>query len=311
MKRIVSLIIAVMLIISLSACSTNTKENISDKLNIVATIFPQYDFVRQLTKDKADVQMLLSPGAEFHSFEPTVSDIMAINSCDIFIYTGGESDTWIDSILASSENKDMTVISLMDCVSLHQYDDSHDHEHEHGHNHSHTDEHIWTSPINAIEICEIICDEIKAKDPQNAEFYSNNLQSYTEKLRELDSDFRNITSTAARDTFVFADRFPLKYFALEYGLKYHAAFSGCSEDTEPGAQIIAQLTDIVKSKNIPAVFKIELSSDSIGNAICKETGAKLLTFYSCHNISKGDFEKGETYLSLMKKNTESLKIALN
>ncbi|MBR2724318.1 MAG: zinc ABC transporter substrate-binding protein [Ruminococcus sp.] len=310
MKRLLSLLLAVLVMLSLSACSKSIQKDIQ-KLNIVATIFPQFDFARELAGDKAEVTMLLPPGGESHSFEPTVSDIIAINNCDIFIYTGGESDTWINSLLETSENKNMTVISLMSCVDIHNFDDSHEHKNEHNHNHSHIDEHVWTSPVNAVSICEKICDELIKKDPDNADFYKNNFENYKEELLTLDTEFRTITKNSLHKTFIFADRFPLKYFAEEYGLSYHAAFSGCSEDTEPSAHIVAELIDEVKEENISAILKIELSSDSIGKTICKETGAELLTFYSCHNISKEDFEKGETYLSLMQKNTDTLKIALN
>lgn len=312
MKKFLTLMLSVVFILSISACNTDRIENQENKkLNIVATIFPQFDFARTIAGDKAEVTMLLPPGAESHSFEPTVSDIMSIDNCDIFIYTGGESDTWIDSLLQTSNNKDMTIISLMDCVDIHISDDTHDHNHEHHHNHSHTDEHVWTSPLNAIEICEKIFDEMKNKDPDNAEFYKANLDEYKADLYALHSDFKNITENSKHKTFIFADRFPLKYFAEEYDLQYHAAFSGCSEDTEPSANTVKELVDIVKTENISTVLKIELSNSSIGNTICKETGAKLQTFYSCHNISKEDFSKGETYLSLMQKNKETLKTALN
>ncbi len=310
MKKFLSFFLLVLSIILTSGCSNNIKEE-TDKLNIVATIFPQFDFARALAGDKADVTMLLPPGAESHSFEPTVSDIIAINNCDIFIYTGGESDSWIDSLLETSTNKDMTVISLIKCVDIHESDNSHDHKHTHNHNYSHIDEHVWTSPVNTISICEEICRNLRKKDPDNADFYTKNFENYKEDLLNLDTEFREITANSKHKTFIFADRFPLKYFAEEYSLHHYAAFSGCSEDTEPSAHTVAELTDKVKETNISVIFKIELSSDSIAKTICKETGAELLTFYSCHNISKDDFEKGETYLSLMQKNTESLKKALN
>ena len=309
MKKILALMLSVIIILSISACTINTDKNQDNKLNIVATIFPQFDFARTIAGNKANVTMLLPPGADSHSFEPTVSDILAINECDIFIYTGGESDTWIDTLLETSQNKNMTVISLMDCVNIHTADDNHDHSHNH--NHSHTDEHVWTSPVNAMAICEKINNELQKKDSANAEYYNENFIKYKEELNSLHKEFTDITANSQHNTLIFADRFPLKYFAEEYNLKYHAAFPGCSEDTEPSANTIAELIDEVRKENIPAVYKIELSSSAIGDTICKETGTRLLTFYSCHNISKEDLENGETYLSLMQKNTETLKIALN
>lgn len=305
MKKFLSVMIALVLILCTCACHIQTEESDSQKLNIVATIFPQYDFSRAIAGDKAEVTMLIPPGAESHSFEPTVSDIMKISKCDIFIYTGGESDTWIDSLLTNAKSPDMTVISLMECIPHHEEN------HDHGHNHSHIDEHVWTSPVNAINICEKICAEMQKKDTENSHYYQKNFEDYKENLVNLDAEFRETISTAKHNTFVFADRFPLTHFANEYGLNHYAAFSGCSEDTEPSANTVANLVDKVREENLSAILKIELSSDSTAQTISRETGAQILTFYSCHNISKTDFEAGETYLSLMQKNIETLKIALN
>ncbi len=307
MKRIISLLLALMILVSISACTVNDKSNQNEKLKIIATIFPQYDFARTIGGNSCDVSMLISPGTESHSFEPTTSDIMELSNCDIFIYTGGESDSWIEGILKSINNPDITIISLIDCVTLIEADEEHSHN---NHNHSKTDEHVWTSPLNAVKISEAICNAMCEKDPDNADTYIENYTSYKEELTILDESFREITQSAVRKTLIFGDRFPLKYFAQEYGLDYSAAFSGCSDDTEASASTIASLIDTVKKNNIPVVLKIELSSDNIASTICKETGAKMLTFYSCHNISKEDFDAGETYLSLMQKNAETLKLAL-
>ncbi|MBE6734651.1 MAG: zinc ABC transporter substrate-binding protein [Ruminococcaceae bacterium] len=303
MKRLFSLLLAGLMLLSLFACTTDTTNNHSDKLKIIATIFPQYDFARTLGGNLCDVSMLVSPGTETHSFEPTTSDILELSDCDIFIYTGGESDSWIDSMLRNIQNPDMTVISLMDCVEVEE-------EHQ-DHNHSHTDEHVWTSPVNAITISEKICNVMCEKDSENAEIYRQNFEDYKEKLTDLDETFREITESSLRNTLVFGDRFPLKHFATEYNLDCYAAFSGCSDDTEASAATVATLIDKVKAENIPLILKIELSSDNIAATIQKETGAEIRTFYSCHNISKDDFENGETYLSLMEKNTETLRAALN
>lgn len=305
MKKLASIIIAITLVLCTFGCSKISESTNDEKLRIVATIFPQYDFARTLAGDKAEVTMLITPGTESHSFEPTIDDIMAINSCDIFICTGGESDTWIDYMLESTDNKDMTVISLIDCVETNEA------HHNHGHNHSHTDEHVWTSPVNAIAISERICREMQSKDTANSDYYNNNLIKYTAKLSALDEDFRKVVQNSKHDTFIFADRFPLTHFANEYGLNYYAAFPGCSEDTEPSAHTVVELIDKVNQEDISTILKIELSSSSIADTISKETGAHILTFYSCHNISKSDFDNGETYLSLMQKNVTTLETALN
>lgn len=312
MKRVTSIFILLImvlgLVLSCTACDINTTFPDEDKLSIVATIFPQYDFAREIAGDKANISMLVSPGTEIHSFEPTASDIMEISNCDVFICTGGESDTWVEDLLKNSGNDDMTVLYLMDCVDTLEAD--HDHG-EDSHYHGTVDEHIWTSPINAIEICEEICTTLCLLDKENSQYYKDNLQSYTAKLTELDLSFRQVVEGAERNTIVFADRFPLLYFAEEYGLEYYAAFSGCSDDTEVSASTLATLIDKVKKDNIPVVLKIELSSDNIATTVAKETGAQIRTFYSCHNISKDDFQNGESYLSLMTKNVETLKVALS
>lgn len=305
-KILLTLLILCTALLTLPACKTDEK-NSDEKLKIVASIFPQYDFARELTKGKADISMLVTPGAETHGFEPTVSHMKAIADCDIFIYTGGDSDSWINSLLDSVDNPDMTVISLVDIVKDGEDHETHDHSHE---GHSHFDEHVWTSPENSIEICNEITRILMEKDPVNADFYETNLERYIKELQSLDEGFREITENSVRNTLVFADRFPLTHFAHHYHLEHFAAFSGCSDDTEPSASTVASLIDKVNAESIPVVFKIELSSDSIAKTVANETDAEILTFYSCHNISKEDFEKGETYISLMEKNIESLKTAL-
>lgn len=306
MKRLLSLILALIMLVSFSACTLNNTDNNGEKLKVIATIFPQYDFARTIGGELCDVSMLISPGTESHSFEPTTSDIMELSDCDIFIYTGGESDGWIEGMLESINNPQMTVISLMDCVELIETEDDHG-----NHNHAKTDEHVWTSPLNAVKISEAICNAMCDKDPDNAESYRENYKVYKEELTALHNEFKEITEKAARKKLVFGDRFPLKYFAQEYGLDYSAAFSGCSDDTEASASVVAELIEEIKQDKIPVVLKIELSSDNIASTISKETGAQILTFYSCHNISKEDFDNGESYLSLMNKNTETLRLALN
>lgn len=300
MKKLISLLLLLIFTVGLFGCTQNSVD--SGKLQIVTVNFPGYDFARQLSGEKAEVTMLIPAGAETHSFEPTTSDIVKISQCDIFIYTGGESDTWIDSLIKSADNPNMEIISLIDCVEAKAHEDEH--------SHSEIDEHVWTSPKNAIKICNKISSVLVSKDSKNQSYYGNKLDSYIDKLEALHKEFREVIDGGVRKTLVFGDRFPLLYFAEEYSLNYHAAFSGCSEDTEPSAGTVAELIETVKKENIPVIFKIELSADSIAKTIAEETGAEVLTFYSCHNVSKEDFDKGETYLSLMNKNVDSLKIAL-
>ena len=496
-------LVAVLALACLSACNSSDKRvtaDDSEKLSVVTTIFPQYDFTRQIVGDKADVTMLLKPGAESHSYEPTPQDIKTIQNCDLFIYTGGENDVWVDDILNSMGAQKPDTLRLIDCVPTvneeivegmehgHDHDhgeiveseikdrplsdfagdfqsvlpyfedgtldeyitekaeeneksfdemkqeflekrksdyntlsiqgntvffhtssgtvsteyeyqgfqtvkdddgditsvwytfktktsapgapvylafndhgtgaDSHEEHEEHeeeiahfhlrygnesvkalmdvenwaptfyagdatadeikealaGHSHEHgeeTDEHVWTSPKNAIEIVDKITSLVCGKDQNNADTYEKNSADYKKQLEQLDASFREVVNSAKRKTILFGDRFPFRYFADEYGLSYYAAFTGCSTETEASAATVAFLTDKVKEEQLPVVFIIELSNGKIADSICEATGAKKMTLYSCHNVTKDQMEDGATYLSMMTENVDSLCAALN
>jgi zinc transport system substrate-binding protein len=284
----------------------------NERLNIVATIFPPYDFARAVAGDRADLTMLLPPAAESHSFEPTPQDIINVQNCDVFIYVGGESETWVDSILESMDTSSMRVLSLLDSVELVEEEvvegmQEEDEEEEEGPAY---DEHIWTAPENAKLIVRAITDELCAADEANASYYRENAGEYEAGLDELDAAFRDVTANAARKTIVFGDRFPFRYFADAYGLAYYAAFPGCSTETEPSAATVAFLIDKIKEEDIPVVFHIELSNERMADAIGEATGAKPLLLHACHNISRDDFESGVGYMDLMRANVENLKEAL-
>lgn len=309
------------------------------KISVVTTIFPPYDFVREIAGDEADIKMLLKPGEETHSYEPTPQDIIAIQNSDVFIYTGGENDVWVEDILSSMPDSDLVTLRLVDCVETVEEEQvegmkgsaGHDHDEEdyddvHG---GHTDEadeadgedeeespheadeHVWTSPVNASLIAEQIKNVLSKADPDNRGMYEENTLAYQEQLAELDGQFREVVDHAKRNIMIFGDRFPFRYFADEYGLEYYAAFPGCAGDTEPSAATMAFLIEKVKEEKVPAVLKMELSSADIANAIAEATGTEVKVFYSCHNLSADDFENGETYLSMMQKNVETLKEVLN
>lgn len=320
MKRLISLLLAgVLLLGALCGCSAPAKQE--EGLSVVATIFPQYDFARQVMGSSDDLTMLLRPGQEVHSYEPTPQDIIAIQNCDLFIYVGGESDAWIEDVLEGMDTSHMVILSLMDLVDpLEEDTDSvlenpEEHSHEDGEaTHLHQeeyDEHVWTSPKNAMLITQAICDALCDIDPSNAQTYRQNTADYLEQLEGLDQDFREVISNAGRDTLIFGDRFPLLYFVREYGLNYYAAFPGCASETEPSAATVARLIDLVREEQVPVVYQIELSNGNIARSIADSSGAKVETFYTCHNITRDDFNAGETYLSLMERNVNSLKEALN
>lgn len=316
MKKYTAVLLAIILALSLSACGTappgGTQKD-TDKLRIVTTIFPQYDFARQVTGGKAELTMLLHPGAESHSYEPSPKDIIKIQKSDIFIYVGGESDAWVDEVLSSLDTKNMRVIKLMDCV------DALEEEHVEGMDEGHGDEadgyeydeHVWTSPKNAIRITEKISEAACAADKGNASYYKENTQSSLTKLKALDDSFTLAVKEAKRHVMVFGDRFPFRYFADAYGLTYYAAFPGCSSETEPSAATLRFLIDKVRDDKIPYVFTIEMSDQKVADTICEATGAQKLLFHSCHNVTKEEFESGVTYVSLMQDNYKNLLAALN
>jgi zinc transport system substrate-binding protein len=285
------------------------------KMSVVTTIFPCYDFARAVTGDGAKIVMLLRPGSESHSFEPTPQDIIKIQNCGVFIYVGGESDEWVKGILESIDTSKMKIVSLMDCVEVVEeeivegMEEEDEEEEEDGHGVEY-DEHVWTSPKNAKLVVRKISDALSEADKANAEIYRKNTAEYLGKLDELDAAFRQVVDGAARKTLIFGDRFPFRYFADAYGLKYFAAFPGCSTETEASAATVAFLIDKVRAEKIPVVFHIELSNEKIADAICEETGAKKLLLHACHNITGADFAGGATYLSLMERNAANLKEAL-
>jgi zinc transport system substrate-binding protein len=321
MKRILSLLIAVfMLTFALIGCGQPKPaagDSGEEKLSIVTTIFPQYDFTRQIVGDKADVTMLLPPASESHSFEPTPQDIIKIQNCDVFIYVGGESDEWVNEVLESMDTSKMKIITLMDCVEVVEeeivegMEEEEEEPTESGEEEAEYDEHVWTSPRNAKLIVQKISDALCEADAANAETYKENTTAYLAKLDELDGEFKAVVAGASRKTIVFGDRFPFRYFADAYGLVYFAAFPGCSTETEASAATVAFLIDKINAEKIPVVFHIELSNEKMANTISEATGAKVGLLHACHNISREDFQAGRTYIDLMNGNVEILKEALN
>ena len=296
----------------LCGCRMDSKINeSSQKINVVATIFPQYDFARQIAGDKINLTMLIPPGAESHSYEPTPQDMINIQKSDVFIYVGGENDNWIDNILNSIDISQKKVISLLDCVDVLDENSESTAAQPSSNSHREVDEHVWTSPKNAMKIAQKISETLCDLDADNAGFYSKNLNQYIEQLEILDNNFKNVVETGKRKTLIFGDRFAFRYFAEEYGLNCYAAFSGCSSQTETSAAQMAYIIDKVKELKIPVILKMELSSENIARAVAQETNAKVLTMHSCHNVLKSEFENGETYLNYMNKNLDVLKEALN
>lgn len=305
---------ACVFLLGLSGCgekvTTNTLDD--DKISVVATIFPQYDFAKVIGGDKVNVRMLLSPGVESHGFEPTLQDISDIEKSDLFIYVGGESDEWVNDVLSTVNSDFLRTISLVDTVEV--FEEEHiegmEEESEHDEHEEEIDEHIWTSPKNAIKIVNKICDNLCEIDSENSAYYKKNAEDYIKELEKLDSDITDVVSNARVKTLIFAERFPFRYLAEHYGLKYYAAFAGCSSNSEPSLATINFLAGKVKEENVSKVLTIEFSNGSVADTICQMTGATRAELHSCHNVSKEDFDNGVTYLELMKRNVNTLKEAL-
>ncbi len=281
-----------------------------DKLSVVTTAFAQYDFSREIIGDKGEVTMLLSPGEESHTYEPTPADIMKIKECDVFVYGGGESEKWADTILDSFDGKIRTV-KMMDAVELceTEHDDG-ETQHDHSHEQTEYDEHVWTSPLNAIKITEEILKAVKEADEENADYYSDNAESFIDELTRLDGDFAEATATSEKSFIVVGDRFPLRYLTERYNIDYYSAFPGCSAQTEANPVTIAELIERVEEYGVSTVFKVDLGTGKVADSICESTGAVVRTLYSCHTVSAEDFEKGEGYISLMRRNLEVIAEAL-
>ncbi len=320
MKNIFKIIVVAVFAMSLlCSCTENVKTD-STKLNIVVTGFAQYDFVRQLAGSGADITMLIQPGSEVHTYEPTPKDIMALSECDLFVYNGGVSDTWVSKVLESAGNKQMKLVRFMDVCKLETEQltegmEAHEHR-RHYHEQSPDfyegyDEHVWTSTENARLIANEICAKLSECQPENKENFEDINKAFQDKLTSLDEDFQSMIQSAKRKTVVVGDRFPFLYLAKQYGIEYFAAFPGCASNTEPSADTVMFLSDKVKNENLPVVFAVDFSNGKIANSVAEKNNAEVLKLYSCHNVTKEQFDNGETYISLMRQNLENLRKALN
>lgn len=317
LKKIILSIILISIIISivlLTFYSGNiNKKTDTGKLKVVVTNFAAYDFVRQIAGDKVELTMIVSPGVEAHSYDPTAHDISLIQSSDLFIYIGGEVESWAEKVLESADTSEVKLLCLLDTVDLIKETEIEGIESK-GEHHKHEeiefDEHIWTSPANAIKMVNGIKNVIIEIDKKNEEIYKKNAEIYVSEIKSVQSKIQEIVDKKVRDRLIFADKMPMQYFINEYGLKVSAAFSGCSAETEPSSGTIAYLINKVKEEKIPVVLYIELSTGKIAKTISEETGCDMLRIETLHNVTKTDFENGETYVSLMTRNLEVLRKAL-
>lgn len=335
MKKTISIILCLLFVsLSLCACTGSTEQTTdgqtvqnqenTQKLRVVTTSFPAYDFVRQIAGDKVELSLLLPLGGDVHSFSPSADDMVTLNRCNLFIGIGGESEEgWVEDTFEAL-GKPIEKLDMLDCVSAleeehkegmeeeHEHEEEEEHEDEHEAEEAHeSDEHVWTSPLNSVEIVKSIAAKLGEMDSVNAEAYKKASEDYSKKLTALDVELKKIAETAKYKTLVFADRFPFRYFTEAYGFDYFAAFAGCSASADPSAKTISFLVKKVKELKLPVVFTIEFSSGATAKTICEATGARAMELHSCHNVTVEDFNKGITYVDLMERNINTLKEALD
>ena len=323
-------IFGLVLVVGLLAFLVLNREKFEQKkYSVVSTSFSGYDFARAVTKNtNISTKMLVKPGAETHIYEPTPQDIIDIKNADMFVYVGGDSDDWVKKVLKDVDTKKTHVVKLVDLVSTveeeivegmedeDEHDHNHDHDHDHvshAHKHDHDeeeegpeiDEHVWTSPKKAMEIVKKIAEVASEIDAEEKTKINDNMEKYVAEIAQVDKDLHQAIDGKISE-IVVADRFPFRYFTDEFGLKYAAAFSGCSEQTEASAKTISFLINKVKQDKVKKIYKIELSNGKIAETVSKDTGAEVLELHSAHNVTAEDFSKGVTYVDLMKRNLLAL-----
>lgn len=316
MKKLLSLFTAAILVFMTSCASDSSGfSDDSGKIKISATLFPQYDFARQIAGDKAEITLILPSGMDSHSYEPTPSDIININKSDLFIYTGEYLESWANDIVGDIDTDKTHVLDVSSGIQLVKEEDEHHHDdedehHEEEHHHEY-DPHIWTSPVIAMQMADNIAEALCETDSVNSDYYKQNAENYKKQLQELDSEFREIVADGKRNTIYFGGKFALYYFTQEYGLDYVSAFDSCSGETEPSAKVMSEMISSIKENNIPVIYYEEIAEPTVANMIADETGAKPLLFHSCHNVTPEDFKNGTTYIDLMKQNAVNLREGLS
>ncbi len=310
-KKLFALILAAVMLCAFCSCADTES---TKGLKVVCTAFPQYDFAKNILGDTDYTLTLLTKnGEDLHSYEPTAADIIEIGTADLFIYVGGESDSWVEDILKSANNPTLKSLAIIDCVST-LYCNEDETEHQHNDEHDHTDsvdEHIWLSLENAAAITDEISGKLCEIDKENASVYSENTKSYIDKINQLDNEYKITVDGAKRNILLFADRFPFRYLTESYGIEYFAAFSGCSSESEASFETMAKLIDKTNELSLPVVLTIDGSDGTLAKTVCSETGAQTRTLDSCQSVSITDIRNGTSYLGIMTSNLEIIKEALN
>lgn len=319
-KKVVALIsfliLIVIMIIVVSIFKTETALKDPDKIQIVATLFPQYDFASHIVGDKANVKLLLNSGVETHNFEPTAKDMITIlDGSNIFLYNGTMLEPWTESIVQNLEETKCKVVNISENVNLIKLEDFEEnhlnseilHEEHHEEHSEIYDEHIWLSPTNALIMIDNILKSICDIDPQNEEYYRKNAEDYKNQILELDNEYKNIIKNSARNEIAVGGEFAYSYLVEEYGIKFVSVYTNCGEGEDPSIAKVKSVIDYINKHNIPVVYYEELSEGTVAKMIAEETDAKPLVLYSIHNGVPGK----DTYVSLMRENLENLRKGLN
>lgn len=274
------------------------------KLKVCATLFPQYDFCRQIAGDKAEVTLLLPPGMESHNYEPSVSDILTVAESDLFFYTGPYMEPWAQTVIDGLDSS-VQAVDVSQNITLCAHEEHEGHE-EHEHEEHAPDPHIWTDPHLAAVMAETVALALCEADAENSGYYMARLAAYREQLQRLDAEFSDAAEALKNRTLCHGGRFSMTYFARRYGLHVVAAFDSCASQAEPSARRVVSMIETMKEEKLPAVFYEEMTEPKIARVIAEETGADMLLLHSCHNVTKRELEAGSTYLSLMQGNLKNL-----
>jgi len=306
--------VAIIITLCMLLCGCSADYKINGKLTVTATLFPQYDFCRQIVGNRAEVLLLLPAGMESHNYEPSVADIMSINQSDIFIYIGAGMEPWAETVIDGADG-DMLVVDSSKNIELQEHihgdGDEHEEEHHGEEEHAHEDDpHIWTDPVNAIQMVKNILEALCEKDPTNSAYYTKNAEAYIIELEMLNTEFEDISARATTHTVCHGGRFSMTYFAKRYGFTFVAAFDSCASESEPSMARVIELIDTVKANKLRAVFYEELTTPKTAQVIADEAGCEMLLLHTCHNVSKTELANGITYVELMKQNAINLRKAL-
>lgn len=321
MKRMISLLLSLVL---LSACLCGcSPAGERDGLRIVCTVFPVYDWMRELTAGSEDIELVLvaDSGVDMHSYQPTTGDIVDISTCDMLVYVGGDSEEWVEETADRSGNERMRRAAMLDilgdealCAESHEHGDEHDGHHHHHHDGDAKEEHVWLSPLTAMKLCRGLAEELCALDPDNAGLYTANCEAYTARLSVLDDAYRMAAEKAEVHSLLFADRFPFRYLTADYGIEYRAAFDGCEAETEASFETVAQLAAEMDDHGLDYVLIIDGSKDDLARTVINSSSrkeAQILTVDSLQSVSAEDISGGVTYIGVMEENLETLRQALN